>query len=395
MTRAATCRRGSSGGFTIVELLVVLGVLIAIITTIVVGAGQAVRRARVANTDFLMMSLSVGLVQFKVDMGYFPPVLGNALQLDQPAYPLPDAASLRGWARDAVAPPQLTANPDDPPERVTWGLQEFARVQRWFSVTTLPEYLVGAGDRSEDGYGIVLLPSGAMPAAATGQSEPGLREVPPVGIRNPGADGVWGAFLAPRESSPGGGSFVSRNLASTIPATGNTNGRTSSGGSPQANQDPRYLVGRAYGPYLELKSDADIGAFVGLDGGTPVAVRPGETVPAVFGSSAAAPKAMLDYFGNPIQYYRRGYRNNDPKDVDRRFSLADVVALRPAVFAPGEAIDAVADLSQGGVADTGASRAALGAEFALFSRGPDRRWNQAVRADAEGFNEDNIVRFGP
>ena len=387
MTRAATCRRGSSGGFTIVELLVVLGVLIAIITTIVVGAGQAVRRARVANTDFLMMSLSVGLVQFKVDMGYFPPVLGNALQLDQPAYPLPDAASLRGWARDAVAPPQLTANPDDPPERVTWGLQEFARVQRWFSVTTLPEYLVGAGDRSEDGYGIVLLPSGAMPAAATGQSEPGLREVPPLGIRNPGADGVWGAFLEPRASTPGAGTFASRNLASASAANGNSNGIT--------NQDPKYLVGRAYGPYLELKSDADIGAFVGLDGGTPVAVRPGETVPAVFGSSAAAPKAMLDYFGNPIQYYRRGYRNNDPKDVDRRFSLADVVALRPAVFAPGEAIDAVADLSQGGVADTGASRAALGAEFALFSRGPDRRWNQAVRADAEGFNEDNIVRFGP
>jgi hypothetical protein len=226
-----------------------------------------------------------------------------------------------------------------------------------------------------------------MPTAATGQSEPGLREVPPLGIRNPGADGVWGAFLEPRASTPGAGTFASRNLASASAANGNTNGNT--------NQDPKYLVGRAYGPYLELKSDADIGAFVGLDGGTPVAVRPGETVPAVFGSSAAAPKAMLDYFGNPIQYYRRGYRNNDPKDVDRRFSLADVVALRPAVFAPGEAIDAVADLSQGGVADTGASRAALGAEFALFSRGPDRRWNQAVRADAEGFNEDNIVRFGP
>ena len=395
MTPAATRRRSSSSGFTIVELLVVLGVLIAIITTIVVGAGQAIRRARIANTDFLMMSLSVGLVQFRVDMGYFPPVLGNALQLDQPNYPLPDLQSVRGWARDAVAPPQLTANPDDPPERVTWGAQEFARVQRWYSVTTLPEYLVGAGDRSEDGYGIVLLPNAAMPTAAASQSEPGLREVPPLGIRNPGADGVWGAFLEPRDSSPGGGTFLSRNLASASSTTGNSNSRTA-GGSPQANQDPKYLVGRSYGPYLELKSDADIGAFVGLDGGgTPIAVRPAESVPAVFGSSAGAPKAMLDYFGNPIQYYRRGYRNNDPKDVDRRFSLADVVALRPAVFAPGEATEAVADLSQGAAPDTGTSRAALGAEFALFSRGPDRRWSQAVRADADGFNEDNIVRFGP
>ena len=45
--------------------------------------------------------------------------------------------------------------------------------------------------------------------------------------------------------------------------------------------------------------------------------------------------------------------------------------------------------------DNGASRAALGAEFGLLSFGPDQRWNPQVRADPAGFNEDNIVRFGP
>jgi hypothetical protein len=45
--------------------------------------------------------------------------------------------------------------------------------------------------------------------------------------------------------------------------------------------------------------------------------------------------------------------------------------------------------------DTSASRAARAAEFALLSIGPDRRWNPQVRADEAGFNEDNLVRFGP
>ena len=42
-----------------------------------------------------------------------------------------------------------------------------------------------------------------------------------------------------------------------------------------------------------------------------------------------------------------------------------------------------------------ASRAALTAECALLSFGPDTRWDPTVRADVAGYNEDNIVRFGP
>jgi hypothetical protein len=37
----------------------------------------------------------------------------------------------------------------------------------------------------------------------------------------------------------------------------------------------------------------------------------------------------------------------------------------------------------------------MSSEFALLSFGPDQRWNPNIRADAEGYNEDNIVRFGP
>jgi hypothetical protein len=105
----------------------------------------------------------------------------------------------------------------------------------------------------------------------------------------------------------------------------------------------------------------------------------------------AYPKVFLDYFGNPIMYYRRGWVSGDPRTIDQSWSLADVVALRPARFGSGEDFDAMPD--QAG--DTSASRAARAAEFALLSFGPDRRWNPQVRADEAGFNEDNLVRFGP
>lgn len=195
----------------------------------------------------------------------------------------------------------------------------------------------------------------------------------------PGADGLWGALLNPRSGSAGGGLFASRNLASSNPTQGNTNGAS--------GQDPSLLKGKSLGPYLEVKAESDIGAVTGFEADyTPITARSGE-----INDFDAAPKCILDYFGKPILYYRRGYLNGDPKRLDRRWTLADVVALRPLVFGLGEAVDAVRD----GAGDTSAPRAGLSAECALLSFGPDTRWNPTVRADPAGYNEDNIVRFGP
>lgn len=348
-------------GFTVVEILVVLGIVIGVISTLVVGLGYAARRARVANTEFLMNSIVSGITRFRAETGYLPPVLGPASGGAAPGQP--------GWGRDVLGPPQF---PSSAPAYGAWSTAQRQGLQRWSSSTTLPEYLLGLGDRSQDGYGVIMESGGALPTAT---NTPGYREQPALGIRNPGVDGAWGSVLNPRPGSTGGGLFAARNLASSSPATGNADGTGV------------FLRGKSLGPYLEIKSDSELGAVTGFQSdGTPIVARAGE-----INNFDVAPKCILDFFGKPILFYRRGYVNGDPKSTDTSWSLADMVALRPSRFLPGEDVDAMPD----GNGDSGASRAALAAEYALLSFGPDQKWNPDVRADAAGYNEDNIVRFGP
>ena len=372
---AARRQPRTDAGFSVVELLVVIGILIAIISSLVVGLGYASRQARVANTEFLMNTIMTSLVQFRTATGYLPPVLGDPRQM--PNGPAGTAIGQLGWCRDGIPSPEpFPGTQNDPPAYGSWSTANVDTIQRWRSATTIPEYLLGPGNRAQDGYGVIMESGGALP---TNTSTPGYREQPALGIRSPGADGLWGAVLNPRAGTTGGGLFAARNLASNAPAQGNTNGAS--------GQDPTFLKGQPLGPFLEAKSESDIGAVTGFEAnGTPIVARSGE-----INDFDAAPKCILDYFGKPILYYRRGYLNGDPKRLDRRWTLADVIALRPTVFGRGEDVDAVRDANN----DTSASRAALSAECALLSFGPDTRWDPTIRADPAGYNEDNIVRFGP
>jgi hypothetical protein len=257
------------------------------------------------------------------------------------------------------------------PNYGAWSASQRVALQRWCSATTIPEYLLGLGDRSQDGYGVIMESNGSLP---TNTGTPGYREQPTLGIRNPGQDGAWGSVLNPRPNTAGNGLFASRNLAASGAAAGNTDSTTT------------FLRGKSLGPYIEVKAESELGAIQRIDNGIPIAVKTGDS-----GYFDSAPKCLLDYFGKPIVFYRRGYLNGDPRSTDRSWSLADVVALRPQRFNAGEDVDAMPD-AQG---DTSANRAALAAEYALFSSGPDQSWDPTTRADAQGYNEDNIVRFGP
>jgi hypothetical protein len=215
--------------------------------------------------------------------------------------------------------------------------------------------------------------SGALP---TNTGTPGYREQPTLGIRNPGRDGAWGSVLNPRTSTSGDGLFGSRNLAVANATTGNADSTTS------------FLRGKSLGPYIEVKAESELGCLVRFQNGIPIAAKTGDA-----DYSDRAPKCLLDYFGKPILFYRRGYLNGDPRSTDTTWSLADIIALRPQRFQPGDVVDAYRD----GAAqpDGSASRDALAAEFALFSSGPDQSWDPNIRVDPAGYNEDNIVRFGP
>jgi len=307
--------------FTIIELLVTVAIIILLLGLLLVGLQQAARAAQVAQTKTLMSSINRALVSFKTDVGYYPPVLGRGSgNGSQPVGQL-------GFGRDLLVPP-LTLS----------GTTSNLAIQQWNSFTSLPEYLLGYGSRTADGYG--------FEASAAAGANGGL-ERPPLGIRHPGRDGVWSAYVSPRATS--------------------------------------LALG---GPYLELKDAVFLGGITDYNTttGEPTIVRATEEP-----NFDALPKCIVDYWGRPIRYYRRPYTMPDCSAVATGFTCGDFFALRPQSFEQGTDVDGIAD----GGGDTSTSRALQSAEFALLSYGPDKSWDPNVRVDAQGYNKDNIVEAGP
>jgi type II secretory pathway pseudopilin PulG len=351
--------------FTIIELLVVVGIIVLLVGILIVGLSGAARSAQGAQTRALMSSIANALVRFKADVGYLPPVLG----------PGGTQVGAAGFGQDLRAVPPAFSN------------ASANQVREWFSPTSLATYLIGAGNRNADGFGCV-----GDPGFTASSPPPGARERPTLGIKHPGRDGVWGASFTSGLGAPG--QFSRRSTASL-------------GG----NQG--YLKGRVYGPYLELKDPQAVGALVDYQ-----SIAPGEAlVPRAVGpSDSSYPTALpgasdgvrqnfgmciLDYWGSPIIYYRKGYVNGDPRYLATReavagsptcgFDLSDMPALRPQRFDPGTQAQGSPDAA----GDSFTSRELFGAEFALLSPGPDRRWDPRRRVGLNQENADNIVVTGP
>ena len=242
------------------------------------------------------------------------------------------------------------------------------------------EYLIGPGGKDEDGYGAIgTVSQWTDPAVKIAA----LKESPAAGIRSPQKDGVWGAYSNPNAGTQSLGNFSRRNLPQGINANTSTVANVS---------------GRMLGPYLELKDGSLLGAIVGTDSvtGQPIVARAGDN-----NWNPTAPKVLLDYYGQPMRYYRKGYANGDPKRIGGKlvggglgagvgWDLSDIFVLRPQRFDPNTEIDGLADA----LGDTASSKSLQMADFALFSSGPDQRADFTVRRDATLFNEDNVVEVG-
>jgi hypothetical protein len=159
-------------------------------------------------------------------------------------------------------------------------------------------------------------------------------------------------------------------------------------GISNPNADNPVFRGKALGPYLELKDAVFLGGITDFNTttGEPTIVRATEDP-----NFDALPKCIVDYWGRPIRYYRRPYTVPDCASVATGFTCGDFFALRPQTFEQGTDVDGFAD----GGGDTSTSRSLQSAEFALLSYGPDKSWDPNVRADAQGYNKDNIVEAGP
>lgn len=324
---------------TLIELLVVMAVIIILLSVVIVAVQAATRTAQGANTRFLMTSIKQALVRFKEDIGYYPPVLGPA---DDSGSPVTSVDLLR----------QL----DPPPDPAVLPEAEYrTQIQDWYSTTSLPEYLIGYGHHRQDGYGFM----------STAQGGPLYDdENPPLGIRHPGPDGVWGATIEGSQE----GLLVDRMSSAT---------------------NPHLDTGKVFGPYLELKDDRmTTGVFL-------VGQQP---------DRSNDPKVILDYWGQPIRYYRRVYAGGSLSSSYRSYdpniptpTLSDVYVLRPFEINEGAAIDGIPDLSDGAgnLPDSSTTAVLNAAEFALFSPGPDRASDSNVRRDIAEHNKDNIVELGP
>jgi type II secretory pathway pseudopilin PulG len=358
--------RPSPRGFSIVELLVVIGIIVALLGILVVALNIASRRAQSAKTQFLLTTLVQGTAKFKIDIGYDPPVLGRG----QGAGASPQAP---GLLRDLIRPPvRWEVGADGEPNA-----QSVADWQQWYSITSLPEYLLGYSDRSVDGYGVF----GSLSSAG---NTPGAKESPPLGFRSPGEDGVWGALLNPRGGEQGNGRFDFRNPFGSLSAAEYSN----------SNRNSNILEGKVFGPYIDLKDTSILGGIKGLDAtGAPIIVASDDP------QFDSLPKVFVDYWGTPIRYYRRAYATGDLKGPDpvtllganaRRRDLGDIFCLRPFEFRQGEDVEGVADAT----GDAGTLPRLKSARVGIFSVGPDKRVDENARRDAGGFNQDNLLEIG-
>ena len=73
MKRRDNARRGTAGGFTLVELLVVMGIIGLLVGLLIPAVNYAITAGRVAATHNVISGLSTGLYTFKADWNVFPP----------------------------------------------------------------------------------------------------------------------------------------------------------------------------------------------------------------------------------------------------------------------------------------------------------------------------------
>ncbi|MAI66648.1 MAG: hypothetical protein CMJ26_02075 [Phycisphaerae bacterium] len=371
-------RRGTSRfGFTIIELLITISIIVVLVSTLVLALTSARTAAQVAETQSRLTALKNATVRFKEEVGYLPAVLDTGRNLASfPIFPSDDSGSPQQMYR--------------------------YQAQDWYSITSPAEFFVGYGNRDQDGYGRTTDPS-----LDPNQFPNSYEEMPRFGIRHPSMDGVWRATDV--WASTGQGLLTDR-----VPST----------------------RGSLIGPYLEIENDQMYGRIIPDSSGNPTVdpitgetkvFYPGDPELEAFtmDERQVLPMVVVDTWGSPIRYYRPLYPvGSDPNlpltGISRvypqsnsylRPTLSDYIALRPWDFQPDKVIDGAIPDYINGINDTTGDRSTTielqAGQFAYFSPGPDKQVNDLIRADFFGLpgnqdenatqevNEDNIVEIGP
>ena len=160
-------------GFTLVEILVTIGIIVVLIGLLVVAAGGARQGAMRSTTGMRMTAMSQATTRFEADTGYLPPLLDN----DRAGIP-------------AVEPTRLSG---------AGGYPKYLEViQGRYSYTTPAEYLLGYGGVEDDGYeGLGLRRPGQDGWWDASLNDVGTAGRPELSDRRPRQDGPRGAVIGP------------------------------------------------------------------------------------------------------------------------------------------------------------------------------------------------------
>ncbi len=277
MVRTRQSDSGRRRGFTLVELIAVIGIIVVLVSILLVAMGGARRSAQRAQTSRQLSSITTAMDAFKTDFGWYPPLLINNDEGGNPTallsngasmYVVPEAAHLSG----------LGTSTDDYRSAMSGA--------RYHSTVSITVYLVGAGNLNGD-----LDPNSGgewevYDLPGTDRLEPNFDDgADGPGIRNPGAlDKSWG-----------GG--ADRSLQDPM---NSANGAYPDDGATRYKAQVAVPRGRVYGPYLDP----------GILGDR--LVRGGD---AMF--------EIEDSFGYPIRYYR-GFPTRNLADNQRDLSVVPI-----------------------------------------------------------------------
>ena len=360
-----TRRNTTRHGFTLLELLITISIIVILVGVLTAALVAARTAAQVAETASRLSSLKNATVQFKNDIGYYPPILQDDGDFSPPTNAYPNA---------------------------------FYRVtnQNWYSITSPAEYFLGYGGRARDGFGRVV---------GSSNNDPDYKEMPRFGLRHPGVDGVWNATLDEDGAEPwlNDGSLALRRPTPRGKLFG-----------PYLEIENDQMYGQIILQNGTPLTDPVTGQVKVFYPGDPELVN------------ATTSLVIVDTWGTPIRYYRPIYpaplnqtspysgisKMYPPSNTLTRPTLSDFFALRPYDFRPNQAMNGtLPDLMNGASDPTGDVSTTMElqtGQFAYFSAGPDQKVNNVIRADVFGLpgnsdpntatqevNEDNIVQVGP
>ena len=293
------CRGGRvRRGFTLTELLVVVGIVFILMSLLIIGLTRGLNTAKAAAAQSLLNSIGVGIESFRKDLEFEPPLV---------------TPQLEGSGRVGLTTPESynAANPG-----VFNSVNEILERDdvRYHSEYTIAAYLLGIGDFTNDGIENL----GLNPNAAAGTDDWKQDGQAGLGIKSPGRSKAWKQVSA--------GTWTHE---------------------PQTQ-------GRTFGPYLD-------GVSLGGDGRRQSKILDLDEDRGLY--------RIIDPWGNAVRYYK-GWpvlgANNEP-NVER---IPMPIRRWESVSLEYELRLAGIEANPGGDADVvGASRAVMGAPYALVSAG--------------------------